>query len=218
VTKPRARVGVLGGTFDPVHRGHVASAELVADAFALDRVLLVLSARPPHKDGTARAGVDDRLAMLRAAVAGHPRLAASDIEVRRPGASYTVDTLRELRATHPGTEFFLIVGIDAWREVDTWHDPQKLLRLANVIVTSRPGEEFPRKAVIPPVVGSADCCYDSSISSYVHRSGHRLAACEIAGVEASSSDIRHRVHQRLPFEHLVPPPVADYIRQRRLYV
>lgn len=218
MSKARARLGVLGGTFDPVHRGHIAAAEQVASAFVLDRVLLVVSARPPHKDEAAHAGVDDRLAMLRAAAAEHPRLEASELEVRRPGASYTVDTLRDLAKTHPGTELFLIVGIDAWREVDTWRDPQRLLGLANVIVTSRPGVDFPRNAVIPPVVGGTDCCYDPSISSYVHRSGHRLAAHEIVGVETSSTDIRRRVRQRLPFEHLVPPPVADYIRHRGLYV
>jgi nicotinate-nucleotide adenylyltransferase len=212
------RLGVLGGTFDPVHLGHLALAAEVARAFALDRVLLVLSARPPHKDETASASVEDRLAMLDAATAGDPVLAASDLEVRRPGASYTVDTLRELAGTHPGSELYLIVGLDAWREVDTWHDPQELLEWANVVVTSRPGAEFPRSAVTPPVVGRADSCYDPSISSYVHRSGHRLAACEIAGVEASSTDIRHRVRNRLPFEHLVPPRVAAYIRQHGLYV
>jgi nicotinate-nucleotide adenylyltransferase len=212
------RLGVLGGTFDPVHLGHLASAEEVARAFALDRVLLVLSARPPHKDETAHAGVPDRLAMLRAAVQSHPLLEASDVEVRRAGASYTVDTLRELAKAHSGSELFLVVGIDAWREVDTWHDPQELLALANVIVTSRPGADFPRSMVIPPVVGRADSCYDPSIGSYVHRSGHRLAAHEIAGVEASSTDIRRRVRARLPFEHLVPTPVAQYIRRHGLYV
>jgi nicotinate-nucleotide adenylyltransferase len=121
------RIGILGGTFDPVHRGHLASALDTANAFALGRVLLVLSARPPHKDESAHASIEDRLAMLRLAVAGEPLLEASDMEARRPGASYTVDTLREVGRTHPGSDLFLIVGIDAWREVDTWHRPEDLL-------------------------------------------------------------------------------------------
>jgi len=127
--------------------------------------------------------------MLRLAVAGEPLLEASDMEARRPGASYTVDTLREVGRTHPGSELFLIVGIDAWREVDTWHRPEDLLGLASVIVTSRPGAEFSRTDVIPPVAARSGCCYDSSISSYVHRSGHRLTAHQIAGVDVSSTDV-----------------------------
>ena len=211
------RIGILGGTFDPVHRGHLASALDTANAFALGRVLLVLSARPPHKDESAHASIEDRLAMLRLAVAGEPLLEASDMEARRPGASYTVDTLREVGRTHPGSELFLIVGIDAWREVDTWHRPEDLLGLASVIVTSRPGAEFSRTDVIPPVAARSGCCYDSSISSYVHRSGHRLTAHQIAGVDVSSTDVRRRIRDKLPFEHLLPSPVAHYIRQHGLY-
>jgi nicotinate-nucleotide adenylyltransferase len=216
-TGARPRIGILGGTFDPVHRGHIKSATDVARAFALERVLLVLSARPPHKDETAHASVEHRLAMLSLAAAGQPLFEVSDVEVRRPGASYTVDTLREIQRTHPGTEPWLIVGIDAWREVDTWYHPEELLELTSVIVTSRPGADFTPTDAIPPVAGRAACCYDSSISSYVHRSGHRLTAHQIAGVDASSTDVRRRIRANLPFEHLVPSPVAHYIRQHGLY-
>ena len=211
------RIGILGGTFDPIHRGHLASASDTARAFALGRVLLVLSARPPHKDETAHASVEERLAMLRLAAASEPLLEVSDVEVRRPGASYTVDTLREAGRAHPGTELYLIVGIDAWREVDTWHHPEELLELANVIVTSRPGADFTPTDVIPPVAGRSACCYDSNISSYVHRSGHRLAAHRIVGIDVSSTDVRRRIRDNLSFEHLVPSPVAHYIRQHGLY-
>jgi len=213
----RPRIGILGGTFDPIHRGHLASATDVSRTFALGRVLLVLSARPPHKDETAHASVEDRLAMLGLAAAGQPLFEVSDVEARRPGASYTVDTLREVGRTHPGTELYLIVGVDAWREVDTWHHPEELLALANVIVTSRPGADFTPIDVIPPVAGRSACCYDSSISSYLHRSGHRLTAHQIAGVDVSSTDVRRRIRDQLPFEHLLPSPVAHYIRQHGLY-
>jgi nicotinate-nucleotide adenylyltransferase len=212
-----ARIGILGGTFDPVHRGHLASAEHVARACDLERVLLVLSARPPHKAEVAHASVEDRLAMLRLAVAGHPLLEASDAEVRRSGASYTVDTLSELARARPEAELFLIVGIDAWLEVDTWHRPEELLARANVIVTTRPGAHFPRTGVVPPVVARAACCYDPSIGSYVHKSGHRLAVQPIDGVEASSTDIRRRVREGRPIDHLVEPSVADYIHRHGLY-
>jgi nicotinate-nucleotide adenylyltransferase len=211
------RLGILGGTFDPVHLGHVASAEDVARAYALDRVLLVLSARPPHKEEHAHATVADRLAMLRLATAGRPPLEACDLEVRRPGASYTVDTLRELLRATPGAELVLIVGIDAWREIDTWSRPGELLELARVVVTTRPGAEFPPAGLLPPVAARADCCYDPVIGCYRHKSGHELTAHPFAGVDVSSTDIRRRIRAHLPFDHLVPSVVADCIRERRLY-
>jgi nicotinate-nucleotide adenylyltransferase len=212
-----ARIGVLGGTFDPVHRGHVASAEHVARAQALDCVLLVLSARPPHKSEVAHASVEHRFAMLELATAGHPLLEPSDVEIRRRGASYTVDTLRELSRTRPGVELFLIVGIDAWLEVDTWHRPAELLALANVVVTTRPGAPFPNTGPLPPVAARGACCYDPTIGSYVHSSGHRLVVQAIDGIEASSTEIRRRISQNLPIDHLVAPPVALYIHRHGLY-
>jgi len=212
-----ARIGVLGGTFDPVHLGHLAAARDVARAFNLARVLLVLSARPPHKQEAADASIDHRLAMLRLAVAGQATLAASDLEARRAGASYTVDTLAEVARAHPGGELFLIVGIDAWREVDTWSRPEELLERANVIVMARPGVEFLDTDVNPPVAGRNSCWYDSAIGSYVHKSGHRLIVHRFAGVEASSTDIRRRVREGMPFGHLVPREVARYIEDKQLY-
>ena len=211
------RIGVLGGTFDPVHRGHVASAREMLGAFDLERVLLVLSARPPHKHQAAHAPVEDRLAMLRLAVKGEPGIVASDMEVRRAGASYTVDTLAEVARAHPGGEAYLIVGIDAWREVDTWSRPEELLERAHVIVTARPGVDFHDTDVIPPVAARSACWYDPAIRSYVHKSGHRLIVHRFEGFEASSTDIRRRVREGLPLEHLVPPDVARYIEDRKLY-
>jgi len=212
------RIGVLGGTFDPVHLGHLASAEQIARDFQLDSVLLVLAARPPHKREAACASIEDRLEMLRLAVVGRPRLATCDLEVARSGASYTVDTLSELARMHPGAELFLIVGVDAWLEVDTWSRPAELLALANVIVTTRPGTRFPDTGIEPPIVARAACWYDPAIGSYLHSSGHRLLARSIQGVQASSTEIRRRVREGLPIDELVPHAVARYIRSRGLYV
>jgi nicotinate-nucleotide adenylyltransferase len=211
------RIGMLGGTFDPVHLGHVKSAEQIARDLDLDRILLVLSARPPHKNETAHASTEDRLAMLRLAVAGTTHLEASDVEIARSGPSYTVDTLRGLAADNPQAELFLILGMDAWLEVDSWHKPEELLTLAHVIVTTRPGLDFRDTPALPPVVARDACWYDSAIGSYVHRSGHRLTTHPIQGIEASSTDIRRRVREGLPFEHLVPHAVARYIHERGLY-
>ena len=208
---------MLGGTFDPVHLGHLGSAKDVARAFDLSQVLLVLSSRPPHKEEAEQAPVSDRWQMLLLAVASEPLLAPSDVEVRRAGPSYTVDTLRELGRAEPQAELHLVIGIDAWLEVDTWSRSEQLLALAHVIVTTRPGEDFPARGLDPPVAAASACWYDSTIGCWVHNSGHRLVAHRVEGVDASSSDIRRRVHSGLSIAHLVPPAVAEYIQRHGLY-
>ncbi len=219
------RIGILGGTFDPVHLGHLASAREVAAACSLDKVLLVLSARPPHKsEGDDAAAGDMRWQMLRLAVdedlrrhRGGAVLEASDIELRRGGTSYTVDTLRELRALHPAEQLFLILGIDAYEEIDTWSRPGEILELASVIVTSRPGCDFAQGAVIPPVAARDSARYDPSIGVYVHTSGHTLRGHRIGGIEVSATDIRRRVRAGLPVAHLTGDAVARFITDHRLY-
>jgi nicotinate-nucleotide adenylyltransferase len=220
-----ARIGILGGTFDPVHLGHLASAREVAAAHCLDRVLLVLSARPPHKsDGDDAAPDQMRWQMLCLAVEESRRnhadaavLEASDIELRRSGPSYTVDTLRELGALHPRAELFLIVGIDAYEEIDTWSRPGEILELASVIVTSRPGCDFAQGAVIPPVAARSSAGYDPAIGVHVHTSGHTLRGHRISGIEVSATDIRRRARTGLPIAHLTGDAVARYITEHGLY-
>jgi len=224
----RPRLGVLGGTFDPVHLGHLASAREVAAAFALDRVLLVLSARPPHKSVEDAAPAELRWQMLKLAVetsAALPAsvpLEASDIEIRRNGPSFTVDTLRELAEKHPGAELFLILGIDAYTEIDTWHRPGEILELASIIVTSRPGRDkagdFAGGAPpLPPVAARARARYDPAIGAHVHTSGHTIRGHRIRGIEVSATDIRRRVRSGLPVESLTGEAVARFITEHHLY-
>jgi len=227
-----ARIGVMGGTFDPVHLGHLASAREIAEAFSLDRVLLVLAPRPPHKRGEDAAPVELRWQMLVLAVeeadrgehsdataASHAsnELEACDIELRRSGPSWTVDTLRELRDLHPGGELFLILGSDAYEEIDTWSRPGELLAHANLIVTTRPGRAFPQGPLLPPVAARADARYDPDIGVYVHSSGHTISGHRIRGIEVSATDIRRRVRSGLPFHHLAGDPVARFINEHGLY-
>jgi nicotinate-nucleotide adenylyltransferase len=200
-----------------VHLGHLASARSTRRAFDLDRVLLVLSARPPHKRGLLPAPIADRMAMLELATAGEAGLEPSDLEVRRAGPSYTYDTLRELGAADPTAELHLIVGIDAYLEIDSWHRSRDLLVLANVVVTSRPGQSFPPGGPRPPVAASGSCCYDPTVGCYVHESGHVLIGHLIDGVDVSASEIRSRAREGLPIDHLTGPAVARYIRDRGLY-
>jgi nicotinate-nucleotide adenylyltransferase len=132
------RIGVLGGTFDPVHRGHLEAARQVRRQLGLDRVLLVPAANPPHRRGTV-ASAADRLAMVEAAVAGLSGLEASGVEVARGGVSYTVDTLRELAGLHPGAELFLLLGWDAARDLPTWREPDEVAALSHLVVFNRRG-------------------------------------------------------------------------------
>ena len=136
------RIGVLGGTFDPIHLGHLAAARVAIECAGLDRVLLIPTGVPPHRP-PAVAAAKDRLAMSRLAVAEDARFEVSDIELRRDGASYTVDTLRELRRLHPDDELFLILGWDAAKLMGTWRQPEEVRRLAGVVVVTRPGSGAP---------------------------------------------------------------------------
>lgn len=219
----RRRLGVLGGTFDPVHLGHLASAVDVALAFHLSRVLLVLSARPPHKREAGDAPAEQRWEMLQLAVAEH-RLGGSadllepcDIELRRQTPSWTVDTLRELGATHPRDEIVLILGIDAYEEIDTWSRPGEILELASVVVTTRPGREFPAGSPLPPFAARDDARYDPAIGAHVHKNGHTLRGHAIRGLEISATDIRRCIRDGLPIDAMTGPAVARYIAEHRLY-
>jgi len=247
------RIGILGGTFDPVHLGHLASAREIGAAYSLERVLLVLSARPPHKQTDEAAPAELRWQMLTLAVAaacgkashaaacGEPSHAAAcgkasdpaaggpsrdaasctlepcDIELRRSGPSWTVDTLHDLGRAYPGAHLFLILGIDAYEEIDTWSRPGEILSLASVIVTTRPGRDFPQGAPLPPVAARKDARYDPAIGVYVHTSGHTLSAHRIRGIEVSATDIRRRVRSGLPIAHLTGDAVAGFITEHRLY-
>lgn len=222
----RIRLGVLGGTFDPVHLGHIASATEIAEAFSLTRVLLVLSSRPPHKPTGDAAPAADRWRMLGLAAASAEAdhagvvLEPCDIEMRRDGPSWTVDTLAEIAGRQNHAELFLILGADAYADIDTWSRPGEIPGLANIIVTTRPGWQGVHargSCPLPPVAARADARYDSNIGGYVHTSGHTIVGHRIRGIEVSSSEIRSRVRAELPIEHLTGVAVARYIHEHRLY-
>ena len=141
------RIGVLGGTFDPIHMGHLAAAWAAIECAQLDRVLVLPTGRPPHRQA-AVADAEHRLAMSRLAVEDDPRLEVSDAEIRRQGLSYTVDTLRALRLAYPGDELFLILGWDAARMFASWHEPQEVQKLAAIVVVTRPGSSQPDEEAI----------------------------------------------------------------------
>ena len=193
------RIGVLGGTFDPVHIGHLSVAVEVRSSLSLDRVLLVVAGAPWQK--AARDDLTpahDRLAVVRAAVADVPGLEASDLEVERSGPTYTADTLAELSSAAPGDELFLIVGADVAALLDTWVRPDEVRRLATLVVVARPGS-------------GAGPVED------LRGDGWRVESVEVPVLDVSSSDLRRRRCVGRPIDVRVPPAAVRVIDERGLY-
>jgi nicotinate-nucleotide adenylyltransferase len=159
------------------------------------------------------------MAMLELAAARDVRLEACDIEVKRPGPSYTIDTLLTLRATRPEQQLYLLLGLDAYLEIDSWERSGQLLDHANIVVTTRPGLNAPSAARLEPPFAARDaCCYDPSIGCHVHSSGHTLRLHQLRyGVSVSASLVRDRIRAGLPVDGLVENDVAAYIDTHRLY-
>jgi nicotinate-nucleotide adenylyltransferase len=196
-----ARTAVLGGSFNPIHYGHLLLADDVADLLGLDRVLFVPAARPPHKPNADLAPAQDRYAMVELAIAGHPKFTVSDIEFRRPGPSYTVDTLEALRGA--GAELFLIVGSETFLDLLTWRSPRRVAQLAQLAVVPRLGSAFdPESAAARKVV---------------HEIGQEPVVVHASSLPISASDLRRRVREGRSIAYRLPEAVDAYIRARRLY-
>jgi len=196
-TFPPVKIGIFGGTFDPVHNGHLTAARDAAAQLNLDRVVLVPAARAPLKEDGLSANAADRLAMLRAAVGHDPLFEVSDFEVRRGGVSYTIDTVRYFRERLPDAALHLIIGADQWSQLGKWKDAGEIARQVTLVVVERPGS-----VIGPPPKGVADLKWQRC-------EGHRL--------EIASSDIRARLRAGRPVDSLLPPVVAAYINERKLY-
>jgi nicotinate-nucleotide adenylyltransferase len=190
------KIGLFGGTFDPVHVGHLRAAENARETLGLDLVAFLPSALPPHRATAASA--EERLEMTRRATAANPAFAAWDTELRREGPSYTVDTVAALVGARPDDCFWLVVGADTWPEMRGWREPERLFSLVAVAVAERPGA--PAAALTAPF-GSA-------------RGVTRIDGPALA---VSASSVRERVRRGLSVRYLVPDPVAEYIAARGLY-
>ncbi len=191
----RDRIGILGGTFDPIHHGHIETAVAARNALHLDRVLLMPARMPPHRSGEPHASSFHRFAMAALAATTSPGLEVSDIELRRDGPSYTSVTLERLLADgFERAQLHFILGADAFAEIETWHDYPRLFELSNFVVVSRPGFEKP--AVKP---------------------GAGISVVEAHTPDVSSTEIRRRIGANEPIEGLAPAIVVDHIRRHRLY-
>lgn len=194
------RIGLLGGTFDPIHAGHLAAAKSAIDCASLELVMFVPAGRPPHRP-PAVAPAHQRLEMCRLATAGEARFAVSDIELSRGGPSYTVDTLTQLRRLHPSDQLFLVLGWDAARLFPSWRRPEEVRALASIVVIGRPGSDAPRTADLKPA----------------GLEGEGVVLCLEPTPDISASEIRRAVAAGESITGLVPEAVERYIATHRLY-
>lgn len=195
------RVAVFGGTFDPPHMGHLAVAQDVHEALELDTILFMPAARPPHKEGMRITGAETRFRMVEAAVGDDPRFRVSDLELGREGPSWTVETLRELRAEDPGRELFLLLGADQWAGFGMWREPGEILELATLVLMSRNGDH--PEEVDPGLPAGAS---------------PRYREVRVTRMDLSSTGLRRRVREGRPIRYLVPEPVRRIIEDEKLYL
>ncbi|MBA2559730.1 MAG: nicotinate-nucleotide adenylyltransferase [Propionibacteriales bacterium] len=198
MTRRRQRVGVMGGTFDPIHHGHLVAASEVQAWFDLDEVVFVPTGQPWQKAEREVSPAEDRYLMTVIATASNPRFSVSRVDVDREGPTYTIDTLRDLHAARPGSDLFFITGADALAQILTWHDAAGVFQLAHFVGCTRPGTTID----------------DSTLEGLP---AERVTIIEVPALAISSSECRARAHKAEPVWYLVPDGVVQYIAKRGLY-
>jgi nicotinate-nucleotide adenylyltransferase len=189
-----ARIGILGGTFDPPHNGHIAIASAALDKLDLQKIIFIPAKIQPFKAGIAVSSVDDRMAMLGLALSDHDKFEISNIEIKREGISFTVDTLKALRGTYPLDELYLLIGADNVPQIEKWHQADEITRLCKIAAANRPG-------------------YRKSGSF-----SERILFFEMTPVDASSTEIRRKVRAGESISAMTPQSVEDYIFSHKLYI
>jgi len=218
---PLKRVGVFGGTFDPPHLGHLILAEEIREAFGLAEVHFMPCNEPPHKDREDLTDAKHRFAMVVAATLHNPAFIASPIEVNRPGKSFSIDTVRELRETMgDDTEIVFVTGLDAFLEIETWEEYEQFLDLCQVIVVSRPGHGFEEVAKLPDWIAGRTVDlrgFEGSPADQFPVEGRCIFLSDAVHIDISSTDVRRRVAAGSSVRYKVPAEVEHYIRANGLY-
>jgi nicotinate-nucleotide adenylyltransferase len=219
------RIGLFGGTFNPVHLGHLRAAVEVRESFELDEIYLIPAALPPHKATGELAASDDRLNMLNLALGTAGGLKVSDVELKRSGPSYTIDTVAHFKRTLPvESSLFLIMGLDAFLEIDTWKSYRELLAQIPFIVINRPHADSrsaggPWKLLADYLATelAADYSFSASRSAYLARGRQPIYVWEVTALDISSTRIRRAISENRPIDYWVPTKVAEYIRTKGIY-
>jgi nicotinate-nucleotide adenylyltransferase len=192
----KKKIGILGGTFDPIHWGHLILAEQAAEKFQLNKVIFIPCAHPPHKKGKKISPAKKRWDMVKLAIQGNPKFLVSDLEIKRGGYSYTVDTLTQLKKIYPKSELYFLTGSDMLKDIYNWRKPEKIYKLAKLVIAFRPSfDKINRK------------------NKFVLKS----LFLEIPAVDISSTQIREKIKNKESIKYLVHPEVERYIKKKRLY-
>ena len=201
VDAARERIGIMGGTFDPIHMGHLVAAEEVRARLGLSRVIFMVAGDPPHKSKRTVSASEDRFSMTERAIASNPEFSASRLEIDRNGPTYTVDTMLALKRLYPDADLFFITGADAVFEIIGWDRADLLADLVTFVGVSRPGYDISHQRDE----------YDIRTSRF------KIVFLEIPALAISSTDLRERMRSGLPIRYLTPDPVVDYIHEHGLY-
>ncbi len=210
------RIGLLGGTFNPIHFGHLHIAEEVLSSCHLDQVWFIPTCKPPHKQLAAEVSFVHRLAMVKTALADYSMFFSCDIEGRRGGISYSVETLQQLHTEYPQHEYFFIMGLDSFQEVGLWKDYSRLFEFSHIVVTARPGFSGSLRELLPVAIADR-FCYDSDSKNLQCDTGFSLITVAHTCRDISSTEIRQQLSMNLDVGEQVPSSVIDYIRAHQLY-
>jgi nicotinate-nucleotide adenylyltransferase len=210
------KIGLFGGTFNPVHLAHLRIAEEIREKFALSKVIFIPAATPPHKPLADDLSFAERMKMVAMAIRENPLFTVSDLEGRREGKSYSIDTLREFRKLYPQDEFFLIMGNDSFADFRTWKEYKAIFACCNIVVIARPGTLISLQDALPVDV-AREFRYDEAENVLSHCSGYSVYSLEGSLLDISSTAIRSRVRQGKSITYLVPATVERYIKQQRFY-
>ncbi|MBM4126538.1 MAG: nicotinate (nicotinamide) nucleotide adenylyltransferase [Nitrospira sp.] len=218
------KLGLLGGSFNPIHNGHLALAGHVLDKLQLDHILFIPTGDPPHKQDGSLAPAAHRYEMVRLAIADKPAFGLSDMEIRRTGKSYTIDTVQTLQHQFgPSTDLHLLIGLDAFLDLPNWKDPRELLRRCRFVVVPRPGQSFqslatmPLLPVLPPQALMQLDTGESLRLDIAIPSCRGIVCLSIPPCSTSASDIRERIRHGMTLANLLPPLVGSYILQHHVY-
>jgi len=211
------KIGLMGGTFNPVHLAHLRIAEESRELCALDRIVFIPAADPPHKPLAGDVSFAQRCEMVRLAITGNPVFELSDVEGRRGGKSYSIDTISHYCARHPDDELFFIIGSDSFLEIGLWHRYAEIFRLCSLIVIERPGRPAGDPLSALPVAIRGEFGYTCLPNMLQHESGRTVHILRGRPLDISSTGIRNRVAAGRPITGLVPPAVEAYIKNQRIY-
>jgi nicotinate-nucleotide adenylyltransferase len=210
------RIGLFGGTFNPIHLGHLRGIEEIREVFHLDQIIFIPSSIPPHKVTEKVIEAKHRLEMVRLATANNPYFSTSDIELLRPGKSYSIDTIRHFRENQQDPLFF-ILGRDAFVEIETWKEFQNLFSLCHFIVMAQPGSQKNTSSSPLPGALIPNFKYEPGKKAWIHISGHLLYFKEISFLDISSTKVRELIEKGESVRYLIPAEVEAYIQSHGLY-